>query len=211
MSSRLHNSCRFCAIACLALLVIAGEAAGQLLFKEKPRYENYGEQGYRQYGRGLVGRSTEYLFDEMGEFLMDGVEVYSLREDRVEAERVPAGSTMRKHDFYYRFINGLAIVRDRYKGFTTQLLVGDHIRTHFTPLTLDLAALNGIRWDLQGKGHRFSLLTSRPRSPRIYLAGRGRYASVEFCHLPAGRPLESKLDRSTWVPPLPISTGSTVW
>ena len=201
MSSRLHNSCRLCAIACLVLLVIAGGAAGQLLFKEKPRYENYGEQGYRQYGRGLVGRSTEYLFDEMGEFLMDGVEVYSLREDRVEAERVPAGSTMRKHDFYYRFINGLAIVRDRYKGFTTQLLVGDHIRTHFTPLTLDLAALNGIRWDLQGKGHRFSLLTSRRDRPGFTLQGASATRQLNFATYLLGGHWESKLG--------PINLGAT--
>ena len=142
MSSRLHNSCRFCAIACLVLLVIVGEAAGQLLFKEKPRY-----------------------------------------------------------DFYYRFINGLAIVRDRYKGFTTQLLVGDHIRTHFTPLTLDLAALNGIRWDLQGKGHRFSLLTSRRDRPGFTLQGAAATRQLNFATYLLGGHWESKLG--------PINLGAT--
>ena len=155
----------FLLILWLVALPGPGEATDQLLYKESPRYENYGEQGYRHYGRGVLGRSTRPLFDRLGDQLMNGVEIYSLGESRVEAELVPPGSRLNKHFFYYRYLNGLAVAQDSYNGWTTRLLIGDRIRTHFTPLTLDLAALNGIRWDVEGSGHRLSLVTSRRDFP----------------------------------------------
>ncbi len=147
------------------LALPASGATAQLLYNETPRYDNYGEQGYRHYGRGVLGRSTRPLFDQLGDQLMNGVEIYSLRENRVGAELVPPGSRLNKHFFYYRYLNGLAIAQDSYNGWITRLLIGDRIRTHFTPLTLDLAALNGIRWDVEGSGHRLSLVTSRRDFP----------------------------------------------
>ncbi len=164
----------------LLVFISVSQVVGQLLYNETPLYENYGIQGYRHYGRGLIGRSTEFIYDDLGEFLMDGIPIYTLREDRVVTELVPPGSVLNKHFLYWGYLSGLAIASDKYNGLSTRLLIGDHIRTHFTPLTLDLAALNGIRWDLDTGKQRTSIVVSRRDRPIWRMSETGRHLQMNF-------------------------------
>ena len=50
---------------------------------------------------------------------------------------------------YQNFVGRLVIGNDSYNTWSSRLIVGDRIRTKFSSLTLDLVALNGVRWDDQ--------------------------------------------------------------
>ena len=130
-------------------------------------YDNYGLEGYRTWPRNVITRTANPVYDEFGDFLVNGVEVYHLRENRRfdDPAQVFSGSTIAKPNNYEGFLNRLMVADDSYNSWQTRLIIGDRIRTHFSPLILDLAALNGIRWDLANERHNFSVLASRMDKP----------------------------------------------
>jgi len=135
----------------------------QLLFDEDAVYQNYARQGYRPYTAGIFGRTTRNAYDELGTFLMDGVQVYELDEGRTVAPS--PGSYVDKGYFYGAYLNRLLVAQDSYRNWASRLIVGDQIRTKFTSLTLDMVALNGIRWDVEVDGSQLSLVASRQDWP----------------------------------------------
>ena len=135
------------------------------------RYENLGIEGYRRYGRAALTLSTDPMYDHVGNLLMaEGIEIYQLSEERDQRElegwNPPFGLTrLDKGEYYGTYLNRLAISNDRYRDWSTTLIFGDRIRTKFTSMTLDLATLNGIRWDLNVRNHSLSFLGSRVDRP----------------------------------------------
>ena len=141
------------------LLGLGGPGGAQLLFDEDVAYENYAEQGYRPYTAGVFGRTTRNVYDQLGTFLMDGVQVYELDEGRTDAPN--PGSYVDKGYFYGAYLNRLLVAQDSYRNWSSRLIVGDQIRTKFTSLTLDMVALNGVRWDMDVGGSQLTVVTSR--------------------------------------------------
>jgi hypothetical protein len=147
----------------LILALWAGRLDGQLLFKPGEPYVNYAYESYRHYESVLFGKDRTPQFDNLGQFVMNGVSVFELQEFRTI--RPVAGSIIRKPSLYGAYLNRLVIADDSYKGVNSRLIVGDRIRTKFTSLTLDLAAMNGIRLDTHYKGLSLVLLSSRVDRP----------------------------------------------
>lgn len=150
-------------IALCALLCRAAPGDAQLLYNAAEEYENYARQGYRPYTAGIFGRTTRNVYDELGNFLMDGVEVFQLDEGRTDAPN--AGSFIDKGYFYGAYLNRLVVAQDSYGNWASRLIIGDRIRTKFTSLTLDMVALNGARWDIDVDGSLFSFVASREDWP----------------------------------------------
>ncbi len=143
---------------------------GQRLMLYRPgvlNYENYGLEGYRTWPRNVLTRTANPIYDEFGEFLVNGVEVYRLQERRRfdEPATLFTGSVVAKPNNYQSFLNRLMVADDNYQEWQTRLIIGDRIRTHFSPLMLDLVALNGIRWDLTNQRHNFTMVASRMDKP----------------------------------------------
>lgn len=121
-------------------------------------YENYGIDGYENYAREIISRK---LYDNFGNFLVEGFPVYTLRHNPVSAN----GSSLGKSRQYLIYFQNLIVSQDRYKGFSSSFIIGDAVRTRFSPHILNMARFNGIRWDGYTGKNNFSLITSRLSDP----------------------------------------------
>jgi hypothetical protein len=131
------------------------------LSRNEGPYLNYGWDDYEQY-RASIPIFKSY--DAFGNYLTEGYEVFRMEEFRSAPEDRP-GSVVLKGRFYQNWMRHLIIAGDAYGGWSTRVAVGDAIRTTFTPLTLDMARFNGIRWDDASPNNRFTLVLSRLSDP----------------------------------------------
>ncbi|MEW6754525.1 MAG: hypothetical protein AB1505_26615, partial [Candidatus Latescibacterota bacterium] len=136
---------------------------GQLLLRPGEPYLNYAYESYRGYESVVFGRDRRPQFDNLGQFVMNGVSVFQLQEYRTISP--VAGSIIAKPSLYESYLNRLVVADDSYRGINSRLIIGDRIRAKFTSLTLDLAAMNGIRMDTHFRGGSLVLLTSRVDRP----------------------------------------------
>ncbi len=161
--------------ACLALLLtltadLPAPASAQMLWNhEEWRYVNYARQGYRPYTGGVWSELRRPAFDELGNYLMQGVQVFRTEEAR---ENDPLAGSLVDESVEYRInLNRLVIGHDSYGDRSSRIMVGDFIRTKFSALTLDLASLNGVRWDIDLNPTQITLVSSRMDWP-IFPSGR---------------------------------------
>ena len=135
----------------------------QLLFRAGEPYVNYAREGYWPYETVLYGKDRRPQFDNLGQFVMSGTKVFELQQFHSIAPE--PGSLISKPRLYQDYLNRLIIAEDGYKGVETRLMIGDRIRTKFTPMTLDLAAMNGIRFDSRSQRVSLILVGSRVDRP----------------------------------------------
>ncbi|MDP7620043.1 MAG: hypothetical protein QF652_07365, partial [Dehalococcoidia bacterium] len=158
-------------VLCLCLVSVA-PSAGQFLsrdFRELWRnevFENYGAGGYRDYDFDQENRR----FDRFGDLIIDGVDVINLSETRRDAPGI-RGSFESRNARYDRFFDKLIIANEGFGPWSTRLIVGDHISTFFTPMTLNLPSFQGIRWDGASNSNRFSIISSHVTDPVIVPSG----------------------------------------
>ncbi|MSR82414.1 MAG: hypothetical protein EXS58_05740 [Candidatus Latescibacteria bacterium] len=175
----------------LPLLVMAqtgpleNEQTAQLLFRPIDEHEDYSRQGYRRTGRQAEEHLTTLQYDDFGSLLMDGITLYDQRQthpmfDDVSTPGREPGSSLRKSLFYNDYLNRLFVANDSYGESHFKIIIGDRIRTRFSPLTLDLSMLNGMRIDSEVKGHQFSLVTSRIDRPIYRFEGIFGYEEAFF-------------------------------
>jgi len=148
--------------------ILAGVAGGQLLYDEEEDYVNYARQGYRPYTGGVWSELRRPVFDELGNYMMQGVDIYRTEEGREDDPL--AGSLINKSNEYRINLNRLVIGHDTYGDWSSRLMVGDQIRTKFSALTLDLANLNGVRWDIDLNPTKITLVSSRIDYP-VFASG----------------------------------------
>ena len=155
-----------------ALLMMCGHADAQLISRdyyplwEKESYENISRRGYRDFDERDVERR---VYDPFGVYLIDGVPVFALQETRtVGPER---GSAIFKSPLYPQIFRNLMIGMDSYRGWSASLMVGDAVPTRFSPLTLNLSRLNGIRFDASSRKSSFSIIGSRVSDPVLLATG----------------------------------------
>lgn len=171
------------AVACTA------PVAGQLVDEtDSTFYRNYGEQVYWQqrHERDVVG-----LYDEFGEHITDGVNVYTLANSRLslslsDREKSRADSILystsnetNKAEFYEQFAN-LVLTQDRAGKLGTTFLIGNQIATRFTPLTFNKINFSGLRWDLDAPNLELSFLLSRTRPTASAMYATDQSSLVEY-------------------------------
>ena len=134
----------------------------QFIGRWRSEYLNYGWKDYENYRLN----TTPYLrnYDTFGNYIAEGYEVFRLEEFRTREPEL--GSLLKKGQFYQNWLRHLVIADDAYGGWNTRLMVGDFIHTTFTPLTLDMAAFNGVRFDaISSADKKLTLLVSRISDP----------------------------------------------
>ena len=126
-------------------------------------FENYGANGYRDYDFEEENRR----FDIFGDLLIDGVDILEYSEVRRDAPG-QIGSYQAVTDGYNDFFQKLVIANEGFGSWSTRLIFGDHLRTSFTPMTLNLPNFNGIRWDGSSRKSRFSLIATHLKDPLVF-------------------------------------------
>ena len=121
-------------------------------------YENYGIDGYENYAREIISRK---LYDNFGNFLVEGFPIYTLRHNPI----ISNGSSLGKSRQYLIYFQNLIVSQDKYKGFSSSFIIGDAIRTRFSPDILNIARFNGVRWDGYTGKNNFSIISSRLTDP----------------------------------------------
>ncbi len=169
------------AVCFWSLFCVASPVHAQLLFDDRDEdYMNYARTGYLPYTGGLWSEGRRPYFDELGNYVMRGIQVFHTEEGRQDAPN--PGSLVDKDPTYTLNLSRLVVGHDSYGRWATRLIVGDRIRTKFTSLTLDMVALNGIRWDFALGDNYATLVSSRIDWPIFPSA------------VTRGRPLDSEAD-----------------
>ena len=143
-------------------LLLFGLAAGAFALEEDygvflqrsgmKAYRNYAEYSYRNY-RSNLRVDPRYSF--LGDFLAEGFRVFRLDDQR------PGRSLLSKDGVYRGMFSNLLIARNSYGRLNLALTVGDDVRTHLTPLTMQRASFNGLRWEIEFANNRITLLSTR--------------------------------------------------
>ena len=127
--------------------------------KNDQGYLNYSGRNYENY---VVQFNKRKIYDNFGNFLVDGLSIYDLGETQ---DPIEGSSRALKSKYYNIWFNNLLIGNDAYGGFSSRIMLGEAIRTKFTSLTLDKARFNGIRWDASTNKYRGTILASRISDP----------------------------------------------
>ena len=125
------------------------------------RYENYSLLSYRDY----TARPENPTYDPFGAYLLDGVELLRVEEYRTLAPQ--RSSRIFRSGHLAATFRNLVIMRDHYRDWSARVMVGDALEARFTPLTLDKARLQGLRWDGSSYKNRFTVLGARVSSPLV--------------------------------------------
>ena len=115
-------------------------------------YRNYAEYSYHNY-RSILRVDPRYNF--FGDFLAEGFRAFRLDHQG------PGRSLVSKDGVYQGIFSNLLVARNSYARFNLALTIGDEVRTHLTPLTMQRAGLNGLRWEMEFANHKLTLLSSR--------------------------------------------------
>ncbi len=135
------------------------------LFRSIPEYNNYAFDDYTL--PELTSYYRRNYYGPMGDFLINGYELYEWRETRAthRMDTRPNSLISKLHptDVRRRFqlFKWNVVARESYRERSAALIVGEEIRTVLSPLTLRMAGINGVRLDTRTRHTRFSLIGSR--------------------------------------------------
>ena len=189
--------------SCLLLLLVAGPSAVQsrdavrqlgpsqiasarpVLRWERPAYTNYAIRAYTNYPNLVFPyEDTPWAhYSALGDYLMTGYALYEWSETRLPGKTW--GSSIFKHSGqslqargpWIPAFDSTVVGRDGYGTWAYSFIVGDGLRTHFSPLTLSKVDLNGARLDLALPHLRLTALGSRIERPKIFTETDGPWAS----------------------------------
>ncbi len=144
------------------------------LYRAGQPYANYAFADYEIPETALIPPfERRSYYGPLGDYLITGYNVFSWRELRTEAGAGVGGrSAIDKWNRYNLFERNL-VSHESYGGWSARFIVGDEIRTVFTPLTFRQSAVNGLRLDTATERTRFSAMASRYRQP-IWVGGENR-------------------------------------
>ena len=134
------------------------------------RYENFSNYDLRKYPGMLTSNSINparrgpadpVTFDQFGNFLLPGGNVYSMVWDRSVAGATKAYSANAN------IFNSLMISSDEFSNWVTKFMVGRNLRAYFTPSTLKRTNFDGIRWDASSRKNSFTFLASVGDRPGV--------------------------------------------
>ena len=152
-------------VVLFSLLLDSRDTQAQFLNRQSyPRWqqeehENLASISYRGYDIDQEQRT----FDSFGMYMLDGVEVFRLEEFR--SIDPFDGSLLFKDFALTNLFQNLVISSDSYRSWSSKLTIGRAVESTFTPLTLNVARLNGMRWDAATRRNRFAIVASRVSDP----------------------------------------------
>jgi len=158
-----------------------------LLFNRSIEIENYARTGYHLYGRTQIARSLNPRYDSFGNYLMNGVSIFQWNEEKINSRHTDPKerySTIDKRNpvdgggYFNRYLGDLVVLSETNRAFSSRFIVGNEVRVKFSPLTVDMAALSGIRWDFNYEDNNLTLISSRADTPIWFGGFVGGYMEV---------------------------------
>ncbi len=158
----------------LLLLLLSESAFCQLLFHDGMEAENYGRSGYLKYGRSIINRQANPKYDSFGSYIMDGVRIYDWTEEKINSKHTTSSEAyshlyktneIDEGEYFSNYLNNLVVLHETQKSFSTRFIAGNEVRVKFSPLTVDMAALNGVRWDMNFNQSNLTFISSRADLP----------------------------------------------
>lgn len=178
-----------------------GQSLAGMLEEEEPFYTNY---GLEPYAKEEIQTEQRGHYDRFGSHIVDGFRMWQKfnnkegfrmsGDEAFDSTGKSVSNELTTGQFFTNF-NNLVMTRDAIGGTKTTFLVGDQIRTRFTPFTMNKLNYRGIRWDLWTSGVKFTALASRTRPGILSMAAGGKSSGMA----PVTYPLfdGSFVDRST--------------
>jgi len=135
-------------------------------------YENYGQYDLRKYPTYYQEQATgrQYLspvtYDQFGNFLLPGGDIYYMKWDRSRiGASYDADTATGETNYFNSVFNNLMISSDEFSNWQTKFMIGTTLRAHFTSSTLKDTRLNGIRWDASSRKNNVTLIASPGTNP----------------------------------------------
>jgi len=134
----------------------------QFLYRPTTAYRNYAFEDYRLPETSFYARTNYY--GPMGNLLINGYDLYRWSEIRANAATSQVPNSVVSKSGRFGAFKYTAVAKESYKDWATSFIVGDDIRTVFTPLTMRWAGVNGVRLDAVYRHTSMALFGSRPTS-----------------------------------------------
>jgi len=157
-----------------------------LLFNRSIETENYARTGYFLYERTQISRALNPKYDSFGNYLMNGVSIFQWNEEKINSRHTDLAekySILDKQNpldgqaYFNRYLGNLVVLSETNRAFSSRFMVGDAIRVKFSPLTVDMIDMNGIRWDSNFANTNLTLISSRADVPLWFTGG---YTSADY-------------------------------
>ncbi len=122
-------------------------------------YMNYAKYGSYENETWFSEVPEWHYYDIFGNKLLDGFYLYGLDMDR---NNVGSGAShVALHPFLKKWLNGLVQVADLHENGGILAMMGDRIKSEFTPFTLKQTLFAGARFDVFYKSNSLTFLTNR--------------------------------------------------
>jgi hypothetical protein len=123
-------------------------------------YSNYAQKDAYENEPWFSPLPQWQYFDMFGNKLLDGYYLYGLTMDR-NTQGGGISSNIALHPFVKKMMNGLVQVSDLHENSGILAMMGDRVKSEFTPFTLKQTLFAGTRLDGYYKENSLSLLTNR--------------------------------------------------
>lgn len=151
-----------------------------VLEEEESFYTNYATESY---SKEVLDEQLQVFYDLFGNYITNGFFVYGLTSDRAYiSNEVSSDSIMgaysneHRDEMFFQSFSNVVFSRDAIGGMKSSFIIGEQIKTKFSPLTFNKRNYEGIRWDLFYEGLGLTTLMSRTRPglmARSYESGMG--------------------------------------
>jgi hypothetical protein len=167
----------FCTACLLSIVLLFSLTGAQSLSGEKtelalempPEYKNYASEGTYM-NPAWVGEVPEWhYYDVFGNQLLDGFYLFGMS---MGGTANTGKSSVSLHPFLKKWLNGMVQVGDLSDNHGLLVMIGDRVKTHFTPYTFNQSLFCGARVDgffnFLGGENSVSIINSRISNSGIY-------------------------------------------
>jgi hypothetical protein len=145
---------------------------------QESRYLNYAVTGHYENETWFSEIPEWHYYDAFGNKIMDGFYLYGLTMNR--QTQGTGLSNVILHPILKKWLNGLAEVSDIRENSGILAMIGDRIKSEFTPFSLNQSLFAGARFDAYYKQNSLTFLTNRISNTGIY----GMLTDSDIGHTP---------------------------
>ena len=130
-----------------------------IMLPPESQYLNYAQKGSYENETWFSEVPQWHYYDMFGNKLIDGFYLYGLSMNR---NTLGSGTgNLALHPFLRMWFNGLVQVADLHDNGGIMVMVGDRVKSQFTPFSFNQTLFGGARFDVYYKQNSLSLLTNR--------------------------------------------------
>jgi hypothetical protein len=133
-----------------------------------PLYTNYAKKGAYENETWFSEVPQWHYYDMFGNKILDGFYMYGLSQSRSNNQMVGGSDILAMHPLFLRWLNGLVQVGDLHDDGGILALIGDRVKSKFTPFSFNQSLFAGSRFDVFYKPLSLSLLTNRISNSGAY-------------------------------------------